>query len=204
MPSRSGDEHEPSSRTSLFARSFDQTARRLRLRPWIAALSAPAGNGSLSLARVAAVRAAFFLAFWLMISGWAPADLPVGIAAVVGATWVSLRFLPPLGSRYRLAAIASLAASFFRQSVVSGGMWRGGPSRPNLRLQPGLVACPLRLPAGGKRSAFCALSSLMPGTLPTGTDEQGALLVHCLDMSQPVAANLKAEEQLFIRAFGGD
>jgi len=36
------------------------------------------------------------------------------------------------------------------------------------------------------------------------TDEQGALLVHCLDMSQPVAANLKAEEQLFIRAFGGD
>jgi multicomponent Na+:H+ antiporter subunit E len=48
------------------------------------------------------------------------------------------------------------------------------------------------------------LSSLMPGTLPTGTDEQGALLVHCLDMRQPVAANLKAEEQLFMRAFGGD
>ena len=44
----------------------------------------------------------------------------------------------------------------------------------------------------------------MPGTLPTGTDEQGALLVHCLDTSQPVAANLAAEERLFIRAFGGD
>ncbi len=42
------------------------------------------------------------------------------------------------------------------------------------------------------------------GTLPTGTDEQGALLVHCLDISQPVAANLRAEERLFIRAFGGD
>ena len=139
-----------------------------------------------------------------MISGWAPADLPVGIAAVVGATWVSLRFLPPLGSRYRLAAIASLVASFFRQSVVSGAdvAWRA--FTPNLRLQPGLVACPLRLPAGDKRSAFCALSSLMPGTLPTGTDEQGALLVHCLDISQPVAANLKAEELLFMRAFGGD
>jgi multicomponent Na+:H+ antiporter subunit E len=167
-------------------------------------LSAPAGNGSLSLARVAAVRAAFFLAFWLMISGWAPADLPVGIAAVVGATWVSLRFLPPLGAGYRFAAIASLAISFFRQSVVSGVdvAWRA--LSPRLRLQSGLVACPLRLPAGGKRSAFCALSSLMPGTLPTGTDEEGTLLVHCLDMSQPVAANLAAEEQLFIRAFGGD
>ncbi|MGB7975864.1 MAG: Na+/H+ antiporter subunit E [Roseiarcus sp.] len=164
----------------------------------------PPGNGALTLSRVAAVRAAFFLAFWLMISGWAPADLPVGIAAVVGATWVSLRFLPPIGPRYRLGSIASLVVSFFRQSVVSGIDVARRALTPTLRLQPGLVACPLRLPAGGKRSAFCALSSLMPGTLPTGTDEQGALLVHCLDTSQPVAANLAAEEQLFIRAFGGD
>jgi multicomponent Na+:H+ antiporter subunit E len=44
----------------------------------------------------------------------------------------------------------------------------------------------------------------MPGTPTTGTNEQGAVLVHCLDTSQPVAANLAAEEQLFIRAFGGD
>jgi multicomponent Na+:H+ antiporter subunit E len=139
-----------------------------------------------------------------MISGWAPADLPVGLAAVAGATWVSLRFLPPIGSRYRLASIASLAGSFLRQSVVSGVdvAWRA--LTPNMRLQPGLIACPLRLPVGNKRSAFCALSSLMPGTLPTGTDEQGALLVHCLDKSEPVAANLATEEQLFMRAFGGD
>ena len=171
---------------------------------WIAALSAPAGNGSLSLGRVAAVRAAFFLGFWLMISGWAPADLPVGIAAVAGATWVSLRFLPPIGPRYRLASIAALAVNFFRQSLVSGVDVASRALTPNLRLEPGLVACPLRLPAGGKRSAFCAFSSLMPGTLPTGTDEQGALLVHCLDMSQPVAANLAREERLFIKAFGGD
>ena len=167
-------------------------------------MSAAAGTGSKNLPRVAAARAAFFLAFWLMISGWAPADLPVGLAAVVGATWVSLRFLPPIGPRYRLGSIASLVASFFRQSFVSGVdvAWRA--FTPNMRLQPGLVACPLRLPAGNKRSAFCALSSLMPGTLPTGTDEQGSLLVHCLDMSQPVAANLAEEERLFIRAFGGD
>jgi multicomponent Na+:H+ antiporter subunit E len=167
-------------------------------------LNASTGDASFGVARAAAARATFFLAFWFMISGWAPTDLPVGLAAVVGATWVSLRFLPPEGSRFRLASIASLVASFFRQSVVSGTdvAWRA--LSPSLKLEPGLVACPLRLPAGGKRSAFCALSSLMPGTLPTGTDEQEALLVHCLDMSQPVAANLAAEERLFIRAFGDD
>ena len=104
----------------------------------------------------------------------------------------------------RLASIAALAASFLRQSVISGTdvAWRA--LSPSLKLKPGFVACPLRLPEGGERNAFCALSSLMPGTLPTGTDEQGALLVHCLDISLPVAVNLAAEEGLFIRAFGGD
>ena len=181
-----------------------QTTRHVLVGRWIAELSAPAGQGSLGLPRVAAARAAFFLAFWLMISGWALADLPVGLAAVIGATWVSLRFLPPIGPRYRLGSIASLVVSFLRQSAVSGTdvAWRA--LSPSLKLEPGLVACPLRLPAGNKRSAFCALSSLMPGTLPTGTDEQGALLVHCLDTRQPVAANLAAAERLFIRAFGGD
>ena len=123
---------------------------------------------------------------------------------MVGATWVSLRFLPPQGSRFRVGSLAALVASFLRQSVVSGTdvAWRA--LNPELRLRPGLVACPLRLPPGGERSAFCALSSLMPGTLPTGTDAHGDLLVHCLDVTQPVAANLAAEERLFILAVGGD
>jgi multisubunit Na+/H+ antiporter MnhE subunit/multisubunit Na+/H+ antiporter MnhF subunit len=132
-------------------------------------LRAETDNASLSLARGAVTRATFFLAFWLMISGWAPTDFPVGLAAVVGATWVSLRFLPPKGSRLRVGSLAALAASFLRQSVLSGTdvAWRA--LNPRLRLDPALVACPLRLPPGGQRSAFCALSSLMPGTLPGPT-----------------------------------
>jgi multicomponent Na+:H+ antiporter subunit E len=167
-------------------------------------VSAPANDAFSGLAGLAAARAPLFLIFWLMISGWAPADLPVGLAAVAGATLVSFRLLPPKRSRLRLASLATLAVSFLRQSAVSGTdvAWRA--LNPSLKVTPGFVACPLRLPEGGERSAFCALSSLMPGTLPTGTDEQGALLVHCLDVSQPVAANLQAEERLFIRAIGFD
>ena len=162
------------------------------------------GDAPQGLARAAAARGALFLAFWLMISGWSPADLPVGFAAVAAATWTSLRFLPPGGSRLRISSLASLVLGFLRQSVVSGAdvAWRA--LNPKLQLRPGFVACPLRLPPGGERSAFCALSSLMPGTLPTGTDQHGALLVHCLDVGQPVAANLAAEERLFIRAVGGE
>jgi multicomponent Na+:H+ antiporter subunit E len=170
---------------------------------WIGALSAK-DNVSVGLPQVCAVRATLLLAFWLMISGWAPADLPVGLAAVVGATWVSLRLLPPQGSRLRFGSLATLAASFLRQSAVSGVdvAWRA--LDPNSKLKPGFVVCPLRLPEGGQRSAFCAFASLMPGTLPTGANERGELLVHCLDTSQPVAANLEAEELLFMRAVGFD
>ena len=179
-------------------------AHRIGFDCWAGRLSAPADVASPRLARAAATRAALFLIFWLMISGWAPADLPVGLAAVAAATWVSFSLLPPKRLRLRLVPLATLAASFLRQSVVSGTdvAWRA--LNPSLKLKPGFVACPLRLPEGGERSAFCALSSLMPGTLPTGANDEDELLVHCLDVGQPVAANLEAEERLFIRAIGFD
>lgn len=149
-------------------------------------------------------RAAFLLAFWLMISGRDIADIPVGLAAVAAATWTSLRLLPAGESRTRPFALAALALRFMRQSVVSGleVAWRA--LDPKLPLRPGFVAYPLRIPPGGTRSAFCAFSSLLPGTLPTGTDDNGVLLIHCLDVGQPVAANLAVEETLFMRALGHD
>lgn len=153
---------------------------------------------------VAAVRAALFLGFWLMISDRNLSDLPVGLAAVAAATWTSVRLLPARGSRPRPVFLAALAMRFVRQSVVSGTevAWRA--LNPRLQLRPGFVVYPLHLSPGGARSAFCALSSLLPGTLPTGTDEHGALIVHCLDVNQPIAANLASEESVFIRALGHD
>jgi multicomponent Na+:H+ antiporter subunit E len=166
-------------------------------------LSAPEDDAAPRV-RVAAVRAALFLGYWLMISGRNLNDLPVGLAAVAAATWTSLRLLPAGGSRPRPVFLAALALHFVRQSVVSGTevAWRA--LNPKLPLRPGFVVYPLHLPPGGVRSAFCALSSLLPGTLPTGTGDNGALLVHCLDVDQPIAANLAAAESVFIRALGHD
>ena len=99
--------------------------------------------------------------------------------------------------------LAKFALHFLRQSASSGVevAWRA--FSPRLPLDPGFVVFP-PLRSAGTRSAFCALSSLLPGTLPAGSDENGALLVHCLDVGQPVAANLAAEEALFSRAIGHD
>jgi multicomponent Na+:H+ antiporter subunit E len=146
-------------------------------------------------------RALLFLVFWLSISGWKAADLPVGLVAVAAATWTSLALLPAQANSPRLGALAAFAVSFFRGSALSGFDVAKRALRPQLDLRPGLVTAPLRLPAGNARNAFTAIASLMPGTLPVGT-ERDALLIHGLDIGQPIARDLAREEALFMRAFG--
>ena len=139
-----------------------------------------------------------------MIAGHDPVDLPIGLIAAASATWTSLRLLPAVKVKLRLLSLATFTLHFMRQSVSSGVevAWRA--FSPRLPLDPGFVVYPCRLRSAGARSAFCAVSSLLPGTLPAGADEKGVLLVHCLDVGQPVAANLAAEEALFSRAIGHD
>jgi len=139
-----------------------------------------------------------------MIAGYDPVDLPIGLIAAATATWTSLRLLPEIKVQLRLLSLATLTLHFLRQSARSGVevAWRAFD--PRLPINPGFVIYPCRLRSAGSRSAFCALSSLLPGTLPTGANEEGALVVHCLDVGQPVAANLAAEEALFSRAIGHD
>jgi multicomponent Na+:H+ antiporter subunit E len=139
-----------------------------------------------------------------MIAGYDPVDLPIGLLAAAAATWTSLRLLPEVKVKVRLLSLATFTLHFLRQSASSGVevAWRAFD--PQLPINPGFVVYRCRLRSAGSRSAFCALSSLLPGTLPTGADEEGALVVHCLDVAQPVAANLAAEEALFSRAIGHD
>ncbi len=75
--------------------------------------------------------------------------------------------------------------------------------RPELDLRPGFVTASLRLPPGNARNAFSALASLMPGTLPVGMDEH-SLLIHGLDVAQPIAQDVAREETLFMRALGDE
>lgn len=158
-------------------------------------------NGSAMLP-AAIARATGFLAFWLMLCGTNPADLPAAAVAVAAATWTSLHLLPPGGWRLSPLGFARLALRFPGQSILAGVdvAWRA--LHPGLPLRPGFVAVPLRLPPGTARDAFCMMASLLPGTLPVGTGEDATLLVHCLDTAQPVAARLAAEEMLFLRALG--
>ena len=154
--------------------------------------------------RPVVLRTLGFFVLWMILAGGNPADLAVGALAALAATWASLRLLAPGTRRVRPAAVSRLALHFLRQSVVAGAdvAWRA--LDPQLPLRPGFVLYPVALSPGPERNMFTTLMSLLPGTVPTGSDEKGGLLIHCLDVEQPVVAQLAVEEALFVRAVGGN
>lgn len=148
------------------------------------------------------LRAIVFLALWLVLTLGEPTDLPAGIFATIAAVLASLYLLPPSPVHLSLAALVRFMLRFFRQSVLAGVdvAWRA--LDPRLPLRPGYVHFPSRLPRGSARNAFCTLECLLPGTLPVESDQSGTLLIHCLDVDQPVVAHLTEDEHLFRRALG--
>lgn len=146
-------------------------------------------------------RTGFFLALWLTLSGLHPGDFPAAVIAVTLAAGVSLNLLPPGGVKPSAVLLIRLALRFLRQSLVAGFdvAWRA--LSPSLPLRPGFAVYRPRLPQGPLRNAYCSLMSLLPGSLPAWR-EGGALTIHCLDVRQPVAAQMEEEETLFIRALG--
>jgi multicomponent Na+:H+ antiporter subunit E len=150
-----------------------------------------------ALSRAAVMRAVGFFVLWMMLTGGNSGDLLAGAVAALAASWASLRLLRPSASRVRPIAFARLALRFLHQSVVAGIDVARRALDPRLPLHPGFVVYPVGLPRGPARNMFTTLMSLLPGTVPTGSDERGELLIHCLDTEQPVAAQLTMEEEVF-------
>ena len=148
-------------------------------------------------------RVIFFYIFWLILYGVRPAGLPVGVAAAIMATWASRRLLPPGRGILRPIALVRLVLRFPLQSIIAGVdvAWRA--LDPRMPLQPGFVVYQSRLPSGPMRNAFCTMTGLLPGTLPSGSNENGDLVIHCLDVSQPVIEQLAAEEAELQQVLGG-
>jgi multicomponent Na+:H+ antiporter subunit E len=152
----------------------------------------------------ALARGIAFLALWLAVAGRKPSDLPVGVAVAVAAAWASLILAPPSGGRLNVAAAWSFLLDFLRLSLSSGLDVARRALRATPDLRPGLVEARFRLPPGFARNAFCVIANLLPGTLLTGfdPDDVQTAYVHGLDVRQPIAAELAAEEALFMRVIG--
>jgi len=154
--------------------------------------------------RSALTRVACCLGFWIVVAGIGFVDLIVGALAAIVATWVSLHLLPPASRRVSLAAMCTFVPRFLYQSIVAGVDVALRALNPRLPLRPGFVIYPMHLPPSAAQSAFCTITGLLPGTLPSGNDEKGNLIVHCLDESQPVVEQLQNEETSLMKIMGYD
>jgi multicomponent Na+:H+ antiporter subunit E len=144
-------------------------------------------------------RGAGFFVFWLMLAGRDPTDFAVGAVTAGLAAWTSLYLLPPSTGRLRPLAILGFAMHFLDQSVRAGFDVALRAFTPSLPLKPGFVRYRSGIASAQARATFFGISSLMPGTLPCGSDPDGVLVVHGLDVAQPIASDLAAEEKRFDR-----
>lgn len=160
-----------------------------------------AAPGSIGL--VALRRAAIYLLLWVVLIGSAPATLVFGAITAALAAWASLKLLPPGTLRIRPLGVLRILPHFLWQSVFAGVDVARRAFDPRLPIAPGFVVFRPQSPPGAARNAFTAYTSLLPGTVPCGLAD-GGVVYHCLDIGQPVAEQLAAEEARFAQAVAPD
>jgi len=161
----------------------------------------PAPSPSPRQRRAALARGAALFGLWLVVAGPDPAGLFFGLLAAALGTWASLALLPPGEARIAPTALAHVAADTLRQGAAAGwDIARRALSR-DMRLAPGFVAMPQRLPPGPTQDGFRLLASLAPGALPLDS-KAGILRVHVLDTRAPHAEELGATESAVAAALG--
>jgi multicomponent Na+:H+ antiporter subunit E len=127
------------------------------------------------------------------------ADLAVGVLASVGATWVSLRLLPPSSGCLHFGKLLALLPHFAWESVLAGVDVARRALSPRMSLSPGFVTCPLAFPPGFARNTFATITSNLPGSVGAGEIDD-VLVYHCLDITAPVVEQLWKEERLLANA----
>jgi multicomponent Na+:H+ antiporter subunit E len=161
----------------------------------------PATDAALESTQSAALwrGAAFFLLWMLLIQSVKPSDLAMGVLASVGATWTSLRLLPPSSGGLRFGRLLVHLPHFVWESVLAGVDVARRALHPGMPLRPGFVTCPLSFPPGFARNTFATITSLLPGSVAAG-EVEGAVVYHCLDTTSPVMEQIWKEERLLARA----
>jgi multicomponent Na+:H+ antiporter subunit E len=145
-------------------------------------------------------RILLFYFLWMVLAGADTPELWVGIPAALVSGILSAKLLPARGLRWRPAGLLSLCALFVRDSIVAGWEIALLVLRPNLQIQPGFVSHRSRIPGEALCGFYKSYNSLTPGTLAVEPEADGSMKFHCLDIRNPVAESLAANETALLRA----
>jgi multicomponent Na+:H+ antiporter subunit E len=148
------------------------------------------------------VRFVIFLGVWCVVDEIKPVGLAIGLVAAGLATWVSLWLLPPSTKRLRIFPLLSLGLHFMRSSILAAVEVALYAFRRRLALRPGYITYQCGIPAGTKRDLYLSMVSLMPGSVPVDSNENGQVVMHCLDTKQPVVEQMADNEARLTRVWG--
>jgi multicomponent Na+:H+ antiporter subunit E len=148
-----------------------------------------------------ALRVLGFAALWWMLTGGAAYGWSVAAVSVGAAAAVSLALAPPGGRRWSVRGFGAFAIYFLQQSLLGGVDVARRALAPRLRLSPGFVEYPLRLPPGPARSFLLCAINLLPGTLSFQVRGDVAC-IHVLDTTAPVDARVRTLEGKVAALFG--
>ena len=155
----------------------------------------------LRLLRAAGFRALFLAALWWTLTEGSATSWVIGgplIMAVVALSVMAGQVTP---IELRLSGLLRFLPYFLWNSILGAADVARRVYRPQLVLNPGLVAYRTLLPTEPARVFFANVVSLLPGTLSAEL-RNDELLVHVLDESRPVTAELANLEQQIALLFG--
>ena len=147
------------------------------------------------------IRFIIFLGIWCIFDGIKPIGLVVGLITAGLVAWSSLKLFPASATRFRVLPFLAMALHFMRSSIVAALEVAKYAFRRRLGLHPGFLTYDCGIPAGTKRDLYLSMVSLMPGSLPVDVEENGRVIMHCLDINQPIAEQMADNEARLIRTW---
>jgi multicomponent Na+:H+ antiporter subunit E len=142
----------------------------------------------------ALVAGAALAGLWLLLNPGDHASWVIGAPAVLAGVAVAL--LIPAGPRHvpSLSGALRFAVYFARATVIGSVDVARRALRPRMALSPGFFVYATRLPPGAPMILFTNVLSLLPGTLAADLRD-GSVVVHCIDVTQDIGADLTELEE---------
>jgi multicomponent Na+:H+ antiporter subunit E len=146
-------------------------------------------------------RGALLLFLWWILTEGSRDGWVMGMVAVSGALWLSLRLVAPEATRFSLTGLGAFLGFFVCNSVRGGVQVAFIALQGRRALQPGTLEVQLLLSSAAPRILMAGVLGLMPGTVSVRLD--GRLLrLHVIDERMPIAAEVRALETRIARMFG--
>ncbi len=146
-------------------------------------------------------RGALLLLLWWILTEGSRDGWVLGIVAIGGALWLSMRLVVPGSVRFSLAGLAAFVAFFIGNSVRGGVQVALIALQGRRALQPGTLEVELHLSSPAPRIFMAGTLGLMPGTVSVRLDGR-RLRLHVIDERMPIAAEIRALESRIARLFG--